>query len=394
MTRFNTAMLLAAASIAPLAFTSTASAQEITHTIGGRVMIDYDSLSTDAANTDFSKAELRRGRIFVKGNYGSDVKYKLELNTDSGGEVEATDAWVSWAPTSGDWNVQLGHFKTAQSLDEMNSSRFMTAIERAAFTDAFEMNRRLGIAVNASGDNYTIKAGVFGDNLYVDSNQEGKAASARVTYMPIKDDQTAVQLGASFRWREIGDTQSDLRYRQRTQAHTVGRIISTGRIGESDTFLGAEAAIVFGGLFAAAEYALTNVECGAACVDDPSFDGGYVEAGYFFGGKRTFKGGAYGRPKVDKPIGDGGYGAFSVFGRLDTLDLTDGSVDGGAMDTAILGADWWATKYTRISLNIYTHDVDLGTSTSGLDSAFAALVTNGVTQEDASGFTVRTQFDF
>lgn len=394
MTQNNLGKLLIAASLAPLAFVSTASAQEITHKIGGRVMIDYDSLSADNANTDFSKAELRRGRIFVSGKYGSDVKYKLELNTDSSGEVEATDAWVSWAPTGGSWNVQLGHFKTAQSLDEMTSSRFMTAIERSAMTDAFEMNRRLGIAVNASGDNYTLKAGIFGDNLYVDSNQEGKAAAARVTYTPVKDDQLEVQLGASFRWREIGETQSDLRYRQRTQAHTVGRILSTGRIGESDTFLGAEAAAVSGGLFATAEYGVTNVECGTACNDDPSFDGGYIEAGYFFGGKRTFKGGAFNRPKVDNPIGDGGYGAVSIFARLDTLDLTDGSVDGGQMDTVVLGADWWATKYTRISLNVYTHDAELGTSTSGLDGAFANLVRNGVTQEDASGFTVRTQFDF
>ena len=157
--------------------------------------------------------------------------------------------------------------------------------------------------------------------------------------------------------------------------------------------IGAEAAALVNNFWLAGEYATTNANC-AACPSDPSLNGGYLEAGMFIGGKKVYKDGKFNRPKVDKPVTDGGYGAFSFVARYDTLDLEDNAVDGGNLDTAILGADWWPTKNTRLSVNYFNADAELGTSTSGLDSTFAALVTNGVTEEKVEGFVVRAYFDF
>ena len=36
-------------------------------------------------------------------------------------------------------------------------------IERAAFTDAFELDRRVGFEVSTKSDNYQVQLGVFGD---------------------------------------------------------------------------------------------------------------------------------------------------------------------------------------------------------------------------------------
>ena len=234
---------------------------------------------------------------------------------------------------------------------------------------------------------------MFGDNLSENAVEEGMAAAGRVTYTPIVQDGTLVHLGASARYRKTGDSQSDFRYRQRPYAHIPGRIISTGRVADKDTFLGIEAAAIMNQFWAAGEYGMLNASCDA-CADDPSFDGAYLEAGVFFGGARTYKGGKFNRPKVDNPITDGGMGAVSLIARYDTIDLTDDAVDGGDLDTIVIGADWWPTKYTRISANYFDGNANLGMSTSGLDSAFANLVTNGVTEEDVSGFVMRAQFDF
>ncbi len=379
--------------IGALMMADYAQAQEITHKIGGRVQMDWSIVDADNADMDWNATELRRLRLNVSGKVGGNVKYKVEINTNSSEDVNVEDAYVQWTPNGANWNVKLGHFKTHNSLDEQTSSRFISTLERSAFTDAFEFNRRLGLAVGTSGDNYTFSAGIFGDNLSTDSDQEGTAASARATFNPVKDDDMLVHLGASVRLRKTGDTQSDFRYRQRTGSHIPSRIISTGRVADKDTFYGVEAAGIMGQFWAAGEYGVTDASCDG-CASDPSFNGMYVEAGTFFGGKKTYKGGKFNRPKVDNPITDGGMGAVSLIARYDTLDLKDSSVNGGDIDSFILGADWWPTKYTRIGVNYFDNSANLGTSTSGLDGAFAALVNNGVTEEDVSGFNLRAQFDF
>ena len=203
-----------------------------------------------------------------------------------------------------------------------------------------------------------------------------------------------------MRYRSIGDTQSDLRYRQRPVSHIPGRILSTGRIADSDLFVGAEAAAIFSNLWVAGEYGVTFADCSAAalassaCVDDPKLSGGYGEVGVVIGGKRGYKGGKFARTIVDNPVTKGGMGAVALVVRFDTIDLTDGGVNGGSYNSYTIGADWWATKYTHIGVNFFKVDAELGASTSGLDSNFAALVTTGAVEEDVKGVIFRAQFDF
>lgn len=356
-------------------------------------MIDWTLADAENSDLEINATELRRLRLNVSGAVGGKVKYKVEVNTNSSNEINVEDAYLEWGPNGSKVKFKLGHFKTPNSLSEATSSRFTTGLERPAFTDAFELNRRVGVAVSTSGSNYTLSAGAFGDNLSENSRQEGSALAARGTFNPIKEDDVLVHLGASIRYRQIGDTQDDLRYRQRAFAHIPSRIISTGRIADSDMFYGVEAAGMMGSVWASAEYANTEASCDG-CSSDPSFDGAYAEIGTFFGGKRTYKGGKFNRPVIDSPITDGGMGAVSVFARYDTLDLTDQAVDGGDMETIVLGADWWPTKYSRLSLNYFDVDANLGTSTSGLDPAIAALVSSGAEKEGVSGFTLRAHYDF
>ena len=68
----------------------------------------------------------------------------------------------------------------------------------------------------------------------------------------------------------------------------------------------------------------SSTDCVAAFVPDgnPSFWGGYIEAGYFLTGEtRGYKNGTWDRTKVLKPFSKGGWGAFQVNGRVDYLDL-------------------------------------------------------------------------
>ncbi len=378
----------------------SANAQDVTVDIGGRLMLDQaftDIKNVGGTGDDLSvtSSEVRRARLFAKGQFSSAVKYKFEFNHTTGGDIEVTDGYLQFAPKKSKFKVKVGHFKTHNSLEEEASSRFITTIERGAFTDAFGLDRRLGLSVGTAGDKYTLNAGVYGESINSEApKKNGRAAAIRGTYTPVKTDDTTLHVGASWRYRKAGDD-NDLRYRQRPYAHSLdgentegflpsGRIINAGRIvpgvperfAGSDNLFAVEGLVLHKNMWAAAEYAALSAD-GSGTNPDADFGGGYIEAGIIFGGKRTYKssGGTYDRMKVDNPVGEGGMGAVSLVARYDTIDLEDNGYM-GQLDTVVLGVDWLPTKNTRLRVNYFNSDAEGGYADS------------------ASGINARLGFDF
>lgn len=383
-----------------LMIAEAAMAQDVTVDIGGRLMLDQaftEIQNVDGTTTDINvtSSEVRRARLFAKGNFTKAIKYKFEFNHTTGGDIEVTDGFLQYAPKDSKFTVKAGHFKTHNSLEEEASSRFITTIERGGFTDAFGLDRRLGLSVGTSGDSYTLNAGVYGESINSESaKKNGRAAAARATFTPVKSDDTILHIGASWRYRDAGDS-GDFRYRQRPFAHSIdsentegflpsGRIINAGRIVDdrserfagSDNLFAVEGLVLHNNMWAAAEYVALSAN-GSSDNPDANFGGGYIEAGIIFGGKRTYKssGGTYDRMKVDKPLGEGGMGAVSLVARYDMLDLDDNGYL-GQLDTIVLGVDWLPTKNTRLRVNYFNADAEGGYADS------------------ASGINARLGFDF
>lgn len=385
MTHFTQRVLergaLTSALIAALAVPAF-SQDALTVNVGGRINMDYTVADVENPDTDINGSELRRARISISGDYGDAISFKAELQTDSGGEIYAEDAFLQFAPKGLGAKIKVGQHRTTNSLDEQTSSRFTSVVERAALTDAFGLDRRVGVSVTKSEKNYTASFGVYGENLEGGAfDSEGYAVSGRGTYNPVNTDEAMVHLGASWRYRKAGENSdpaaSDelFRYRQRPFTHqTNDRIISTSRFASSDNFYGVEAAYKQGPFWAAAEYSILSAEGGNGNAD-ADFQGYYGEVGMFFGGSRSYKGGKFGRPNVDNPITEGGSGAFSLVARYDVLDLEDG-VNRGQLDNYIIGADWYPTRNTRFAVN-----------------AFIADATDGAADK-ASGIVSRMYFDF
>ena len=357
----------------------------------GRILYDYTQAEADTAAFDVDETELRSARLALSGKTGR-VAFKVELETDEAGDIAATDAYLDYSPAGTQWKIRVGQFKTPNSLEEQTSGRFITFAERAAFTDAFELDRRFGVAAHTKGANWTFMAGAFGGSLNDTPLQEGMALAARGTFTPVQTEDMTVHLGTSVRYREKGDDQSNLRYRQRPFAHIPGRIVSTGSVSESDTLLGLEGAVLRGPLWISSEYGILSSDLTVG--GSATFGGGSIEAGYVFGGRRTYKDGKFDRPKVDNPVTEGGYGALAVSARFDTLDLSDSGIDGGSLDTALLGLSWYPTSKTRVGLSLFQSDASLGATTSGLDPAFATAVLASQSSDTVTGFTLRLQADF
>ena len=402
MTFFNKASLAASTIVLSMMVSEFAMAQDdFTVKLGGRLHVDYAIADADNADFDVSATALRRARLKGSGQFGKNLKYKIETTFDEGGDVNLEDAYVSWKPNGSPIAFKAGHFKTQNSLQESNSSLDEDLIERAAFTDAFQLDRRVGFEVSTKSDNYQIQLGVFGENLEeIDNNggNEGFAVAGRGVY---KFDVAngLIHTGASFRFREQNDA-SDLRYRQRPFVEQTARIISTGRIADSDTFFGLEVGALFGPAWAIGEYTVVNANCvdgSTVCTEDPSFQGWTIGGGYVFGGHRNYSTGKFKRVTVDNPVTEGGWGALSVNARFDSLDLTDEGIEGGDLDTLALGANWWLHKHVRIQANYFNSDATLSGlntgSSLGIDGVFAPDART-FDEDSVSGFITRLQFDF
>lgn len=292
-------------------------------------------------------SELRRARLGIEGDIPGGFGYKFELDF-AGNEVEVTDAILTYA--NGGFEITAGQHNGFQSLEELISSRFSSFIERAAFTDAFGFERRLGISAQYSAGDVLLQGGVFSDNIEA-SGGDNWSADARAVFLP-KLGETQLHLGGSVHYTDTSG--GDVRYRQRPLVHfTSERFVDTGSFAsESEFGAGIEAAAVRGPFHVAGEAFWQSVDRPGALAD-PTFFGGYAEVGVFLtpGDTRGYKEGTFDRVKPASPVGEGGIGAIQLNVRYDYLDLVDAGLIGGVQNGYQASLVWTPTDYTRFILN-------------------------------------------
>lgn len=315
----------------------------------GRLQFDAGIVEApdSTGRADGFGSELRRARLGAEGSIPGGFGYKFEIDF-AGNEVELTDAILTYK--DGDVQLSAGQHNPFQSLEELTSSRFSSFIERAAFTDAFGFERRLGLSGQYSAGDVLLQAGVFSDNIDALPGNSW-SADGRIVYLPKLGD-TQLHLGGSLHYADTDD--SSLRYRQRPLVHfTSERFVDTGSFSsQSEIGAGLEAAVIHGRFHAAGEAFWQNVDRPGALAD-PTFFGGYAEVGVFLtpGDTRGYKGGTFDRVKPASPVGEGGFGALQLNLRYDYLDLVDAGLIGGTQNGYFASLIWTPTDYTRLMLN-------------------------------------------
>lgn len=349
----------------------------------GRLQYDagFTSVPSSTGRSDGFGSEARRARLGVSGDMPGGFGYKFEVDF-AGNDVAVTDAIISYE--TGDVELSAGQMNTFQSLEELTSSLHTSFIERAAFTDAFGFERRVGVGATFKGDDVLVQAGVFSDNME-DLSNKNWSADGRIVFMPKMGD-AQLHLGGSIHYADLQDG-STVRYRQRPLVHfTSERFVNTGGLAATSEFgLGAEGAVIAGPFHAVAEGYWQDVSRPAG-LSDPSFFGGYAEVGYFLtkGDTRGYKGGKFDRTKPTNPVGEGGIGSVQVNLRYDHLDLSDGVIVGGKQDAYFLSLVWKPTDYTMLLANYGKLDYT--------DAVFTTATGN--TDYSVDVFGVRAQIDF
>lgn len=317
----------------------------------GRLNMDVGTTALpDALNrSEGIASELRRARLGVEGTIPGGFGYKVEL--EFAGGTELTDAVLTY--NDGGLTVTAGQQNNFQGLEELTSSRWNSFIERAAFTDAFNFQRRLGLSAQYVAGDVIVQGGVFSDNVVeLPSNNWG--LDGRIVYAPKVGD-TQLHLAGSLHLTDL-QAGSTVRYRQRPLVHfTAERPLATPTFGASSELgFGLEGALISGRFHAVAEGYWQDVRTPGAA-PDAGFFGGYAEVGlYLTDDRRGYRGGRWDRSRPDKGIDEGGSGSFEINLRYDYLDLNDGTLRGGTQDGYMSSLVWVPTDYTRLSLS-YAH---------------------------------------
>lgn len=332
--------------------------------------------------------EVRRARLGVEGGMPGGFGYKFEVDFADGG-VEFADALLSYDATD-DLGLVIGHHNNFQSLEELTSSRFLSFMERAAFTDAFNFERRLGVSATYAAGDVIASAGVFTDSISDLGNDDNNSigVDGRLVFAP-KLGGTQLHLGGSAHYRnnrDLAEIGTPTRYRQRPFVHSTDtRFLATPSLAvEKETSYGLEAAAISGPLHAAGELHWLRADRSDPAAT-PTFFGGYAEAGYFLTGEtRGYKNGQFDRTKVLNPVGKGGLGAFQINLRYDHLDLSDAGIVGGRQQSYAASLIWIPQDYVRFLLNYARINYD-----------DAAIVAEGGDRDyGINVFGARAQIDF
>lgn len=274
--------------------------------IGGRIQYDYNR-SEKNGEVDEDDFDVRRGRLFVKGNVGKDWGYKVNWNVDGEGFEDLYLQYKGWGKGA---VVTVGNQHQAFTLSQLISSKDVGISERPGVVERYLIGRREGVSLTGNIDKLHYQVGVFKE----DGKDEDNGFAGRVAYAPIKSDNSTLHLGFSYK-----DTE------------------------EQDAF-GLEAAAVTGPFHIQAEY-FDAEELDNGIGND--IDGFYVQAGYVITGEtRPYKNGTFKKIKPAKKSG-----AWEVTARYENGDGGFGDIELGDTDAKsyALGLNYYVNNNVRIN---------------------------------------------
>lgn len=330
---------------------------------------------------------LRRARLGWEGAHGKRIAYRamFELGDDDPEQSAIAEVWVSYnrAP----YAIKAGAYSPPTNMEGATSSDSTLFLERATAADLSRSlgggDGRIGVTVTRSNAKSMVSFSLTGPQI---DDGEG--------YVP-----RAAILGRytrNLQWRQDYRLHFGLNGtyvlappegRDRELAkHFPVRFLNTPEIdvddtplidtGEIDTSHAAVIGLEFAGqrksLYLQAEAFWFGLDRHGGQPGDPDFGGFYVQGSWILTGEtRRFNRskGAFWFPKPDKPLGQGGLGAWEVAFRYSVMDLNyragspgeatpDGGIRGGRQEIWGAALLWYPRPRVRLMMNYLHVNVD------------------------------------
>lgn len=269
--------------------------------------------------------------------------------------------YADWQPLEG-VTLRIGQQNAPFSLNDMTSSRYLTFAERSAAW-ALVPKDAFGFAAGYAADWGTVAGGVYGGNVNTGIDEEGVLAILHGSWAPMNEGSSTLHFGVGLGWRDVSNAPTKPAFAGTApSALFAGTLTSTGTIENASDVVSAnlEAAWVNGPFSLQGE--ITGVGIARDGASDAFLWGGYGFVTYTLTGERrpyAVEAGDFAGIVPDRPVTEGGPGAWEVGLRLDHLDLSD-TFDGGRQ-TGIGGVlNWYTTDTTRLTLDAARTFIDGG----------------------------------
>ena len=310
--------------------------------------IDYGAdSSSDLDGKDYLN-ELRRAELVLKGKGPGNIEWVLGYDAKDDKWLD-TNVKYKFGNNANHF-IQLGQFKQpGATMEELSSTKNNDFVAKSSITNTLGTPRRLGFQYNIGDADWAVTASYFGREL-TRNREHGSGYALRGYWAPINEAGNVLHFGASYLDK---DTDGDvIRLRARPMADMVPtRFVDTGssglRASDRASVIGAEGLWIKGPFKLQAEYMTIDVQRYGS-FDDYSGDGYYVSGLWNLTGETW--GYKSGTPTTGLP-NDPGKGMWQMGLRYDTIDLTDGAVVGGKMDSWTAGVNWYWHSNFKFMLN-------------------------------------------
>jgi phosphate-selective porin OprO/OprP len=345
---------------------------------GGFLQFDTGWVSQDAANVAAvgninAQTGLRRVRLRAGGRVHRDISYVVDLDFAASGHPSFRDVKFTAHNRPIIQNLSIGYFQQPFGLDAMTSGRDLVLMERQ-LPFAFAPFRQPGArAYGTSFDNrvtwsyagFAYPTDSFGVS---EGDNGGWAYASRLTGLVYDnpDARALLHVGGSYCFEDPGNDivsysiQPGFFVTDPSSDATSGNVpvfVDTGDIATQNVNLyGVETVGLWGPLSFQAEAvsSLVNPDFGPQL----GFGAASAKLGYVLTGeshkyhrRRGVLGGV--TPTVETTsFFDPGAGAWEVTAAWAWIDLEDESVQGGEMQTAIVGLNRYMNSFTKLQLNV------------------------------------------
>ena len=308
--------------------------------------IDYGADSSSDLDGEEYMQELRRAELVLKGKGPGNIEWVLGYDAK---DDKFLDANVKYKfGNNANHFVQIGQFKQpGATMEELSSTKNNDFVSKSSITNSLGTPRRVGIQYNYGDANWGLTGSFFSREL-TRNREHGNGYAVRGYWAPINEAGNVFHIGASYLDK---DTDGDaLRLRARPMVDMVGtRFVDTGTMRAADraSTVGVEGLWVRGPFKLQGEYMSTDVKRYDA-FEDFSGDGYYVSGLWNLTGETWgYKAGV---PTTGLPD-DPAKGMWQLGLRYDAIDLTDGAVVGGEMDSVTAGVNWYWRSNFKFMLN-------------------------------------------
>lgn len=344
--------------------------------IKSRGRFEMDAVSIDEDNASHKGGIYdRRTRFGITAGYGEHWTATAEVDMVDEQEGQYTDLVLEYDNLA-NTRIQLGHFKEYFGMERTDSSANALFVERAAM-DVFTPQRNLGVQGVRYGEQGTISLGAFTDSMQTNTNKDEFALTSRATYAFPLAERSLLHIGGSGSYRKM--EQVGFSSAPAASEATSLNAVETGTLYDVDTMLlGAlEAGYSWKNTLIRGEYMTADLDRQTA--EDATLYGWYAQASWLLTGEdyaySVAKDALFQPVKPAHPFSlkQGTWGAFELGARYQVLSLSDGSIQGGKMQTVTGGFNWYPNTNWRVTGDVSYVTTDAEAVTPQDDPIVSAL---------------------